>query len=114
MKLPKSKPDTPALDARDKKSPAYKNTNTAWWDASQLYGSSEAATSALRDKCKDGKLRMTQFGTENFLPRDAQGLPETGFASNWWIGLELLHTLFASEHNAICDMLAKSYPDWSE
>ena len=44
---------------------------------------------------------------------DADGNPLTGFNSNWWIGLEMLHTLFAMEHNAICTMLRKSYPAWS-
>nr|pir related to feebly protein [imported] - Neurospora crassa [Neurospora crassa] len=27
--------------------------------------------------------------------------------------MEILHTLFALEHNAICDALRKEYPDWS-
>ncbi len=29
----------------------------------------------------------------------------TGFTENSWVGLSLLHGLFALEHNAICDML---------
>jgi hypothetical protein len=32
--------------------------------------------------------------------------------NNWWLGLEMLHTLFVLEHNAICDELAKTHPDW--
>ena len=35
----------------------------------------------------------------------------TGFTENSWVGLSLLHGLFALEHNAICDMLAPSQPD---
>lgn len=101
------------MDATDRKCPAYKNLNTAWWDASQLYGSDEEATSVLRGKSDDGKLMMSEDGREAFLPRDSQGLPMTGFNNNWWIGLELLHTLFALEHNAICDELHEAYPEWS-
>jgi hypothetical protein len=113
MKLPRTKPDTP-LDDTDKRCPAYQNQNTAWWDASELYGSSEAATKEIRSNCVQGKLKMDQKGTESFLPRDANGLPLTGFNNNWWIGLELLHTLFALEHNAICEMLHSHYSEWSK
>ena len=112
MKLPRTQRDAP-LDDTDKRCPAYRNANTAWWDASQLYGSSEAVTEDLRGICVHGKLKMSERGSEAFLPRDDNGLPMTGFNSNWWIGLELLHTLFALEHNAICDMLYARYPDWS-
>ena len=33
----------------------------------------------------------------------ATGKPITGFTENGWVGLSLLHGLFALEHNAICD-----------
>lgn len=112
MKLPRSKPDQ-ILDESDRKCPGYKNTNTSWWDGSQLYGSTEARTQELRGSTPDGKLPMTKSGRESFLPRDSSGLPLTGFNSNWWIGLELMHTLFALEHNAICDELRKNYPTWT-
>jgi hypothetical protein len=109
MILPKSKPDE-ILHKSDLKCPGYKNTNTAWWDCSQIYGSSEAITQALRDACDDGKLTLTKEGRESFIPRDAAGNVLTGFNTNWWIGMEMLHTLFALEHNSICDMLRKEYP----
>ncbi len=112
MTLPKTKPDA-ILDPSDVQCPGYKNTNTAWWDSSQIYGSSEATTQTLRTKDPDGKLTLTEKGTEAFLPRDDSGNPLTGFNTNWWIGLELLHTLFALEHNAICDALRKAYPSWT-
>jgi hypothetical protein len=37
----------------------------------------------------------------------------TGHLDNWWLGLALLHTLFAREHNSVCDRLRQEYPDWS-
>ena len=30
------------------------------------------------------------------------------------MGLELLHTLFMREHNAVCDVLHAAYPSWSD
>ncbi len=112
MKLPRTKPDE-ILDPSDCKCPGYKNTNTAWWDSSQIYGSSEAVTQDLRTKHPDGKLLLTERGGENFVPRDCDGNPLTGFNNNWWIGMEMLHSLFGMEHNAICDKLRKSYPNWT-
>lgn len=79
-----------------------------------MYGSTEAVTQELRTKHPDGKLTLTEEKKEAFLPRDpTTGLPLTGFNNNWWIGLEILHTLFALEHNAICDMFRSHHPDWS-
>ncbi|KAF3910282.1 Peroxidasin [Orbilia brochopaga] len=113
MLLHQSKPDT-TLDASDVACPGYKNTNTSWWDGSQIYGSEEAVTAALRSQHPDGKLELVpdESGKPIFLPRDAEGNVRTGFADNWWVGMELLHTLFALEHNALCDMFRKAYPDW--
>lgn len=110
MELFRTKPDE-ILDPSDIKCPGYKNENTAWWDGSQIYGSSEAVTQALRAKLPDGKLTLDETGTVSFLPRDKDGNPLTGFHDNWWIGMEMLHTLFALEHNAICDALKAAYPD---
>ncbi|KAI9054270.1 hypothetical protein LZ554_001438 [Drepanopeziza brunnea f. sp. 'monogermtubi'] len=112
MKLHKSLPDE-TLDPSDVKCPGYKNQNTAWWDASQIYGSSEAVTRGLRTIHQDGKLLLTKGGREAFIPRGDDGLPKTGFNNNWWIGMEMLHTLFALEHNSICDTLRLAYPDWT-
>ncbi|KAG9851264.1 heme peroxidase, partial [Aureobasidium melanogenum] len=113
MKLYRTKPDE-VLDASDIKCPGYKNTSTAWWDGSQIYGSSEARTNKLRDQHEDGKLLLeTRGNEETFLPRDTEGNPKTGFSDNWWTGMELLHTLFALEHNAICDKIREAHPDWT-
>lgn len=112
MRVHRTKADAPRADI-DRTHPAYQNKNTAWWDGSQIYGSSEAQTTALRGKARDGKLFVEDGHVDHFLPRDHRGIPITGFADNWWTGLELLHTLFALEHNAICDELKRHYPDWT-
>ncbi|KAF2737456.1 heme peroxidase [Polyplosphaeria fusca] len=100
------------LDKTDAMTPGYKNENTHWWDGSQIYGSSEKETAKLRGSEPKGKLTVDKEGFETFLPRE-NGVPLTGFNTNWWMGLELLHTLFVLEHNCICDALATAYPDWS-
>ncbi len=112
MKIFRTLPDTP-LSEVDRKFPAYKNKNTHWWDGSQIYGSSEAQTTSLRGKAVDGKLFVEESSTDYFLPRDSRGIPVSGFTDNWWTGLELLHTLFALEHNAICNELKKEFPEWT-
>ena len=112
MRVHRTRPDAPLADI-DRTHPAYQNKSTPWWDGSQIYGSTEAETAALRGKAKDGKLFVEDGHADHFLPRDHRGIPITGFADNWWTGLELLHTLFALEHNAICDELKAHFPDWS-
>ena len=42
------------------------------------------------------------------------GLELTGFTDNGWIGLSMLHSLFAKEHNTLCDMLKGKHPDWND
>lgn len=109
--------------------PTYVNAESHWWDASQIYGSNHETTQRLRGRYRndngittledaplpDGKL----FLNDNNLMLDPNSLnPQnletalTGFSGNWWAGLSLLHTLFAREHNAICDHLKTLYPDW--
>ncbi len=110
MELFRTKPDK-VRDPSDIECPGYTNENTPWWDGSQIYGSSEKVTRSLRTKHPDGKLVLDKLGTVSFLARDKDGNPLTGFNDNWWMGMEMMHTLFALEHNAICDALKASYPD---
>ena len=112
MRIAKTQVDRP-LDKTDEEYPAYCNTNTHWWDGSQIYGSTESETRALRTTGNDGTLTVDRINGEQFLPRGADGIPLTGFNNNWWLGLELMHTLFALEHNAICSMLKTQNPSWS-
>jgi hypothetical protein len=86
------------------------NEVTHWWDGSQIYGSDQETVDYLRSGV-DGKLRLNEDGT---LPLDQKGIEETGFTRNWWVGLAMLHNLFAREHNAICDHLKTAYPDWGD
>ena len=44
----------------------------------------------------------------------ADGFDDTGFRNNWWVGLGLMHNLFAQEHNAIAAMLQSKYPTMTD
>jgi hypothetical protein len=112
---------TVAIPAHGKQTPAqasgngsidFSNTETHWWDGSQLYGSSKETQDKLRT-FEDGKLRIEPNGR---LPEDPDeaGVDLTGFNENWWFGLSCLHTLFTKEHNAICDVLKKENPRWDD
>lgn len=98
---------------------AYKttrNTNTAWWDASQLYGYDETSRRRVkRDPSDPAKLLLVSIpqreaaGEKNgYLPPFSPGDPihpawsgqeATAFPDNWSIGMSFYHNLFAREHN---------------
>jgi hypothetical protein len=105
-------PRTPADPTRPENStlpPTSINVMTHWWDASQLYGNSLAEQSFLR-LGQGGKLRI-----ENGLPpipADPQLNP--AMKPGFWLGIGAMQTLFALEHNTICDHLAAAYPSWSD
>ena len=91
--------------------PTYTNTETHWWDGSQLYGS----TQARQDQVRAGVGGRLIVGADGRLPIDPDtGVDLAGFSENWWLGLSLLHGLFVREHNAICAMLQRHYPSWDD
>ena len=57
----------------------------------------------------DGKLALDENGN---LPRPL--LEFAGQEPGYWVGLALFQTLFAREHNAVCDRLRSAYPTWSD
>ena len=85
--------------------PVFGNTTSPWWDGSEVYGADGDKASQLRE---GAKLRMSLDG---YLPRDVKGFEITGFNESWWLGLSVLHTLFAREHNVVCDELRAQYPE---
>ncbi len=110
MFVGKTQADPTRMSGREVAAASSINEVTHWWDGSQIYGSDQATQDRLRSGV-GGKLRLNADGT---LPRAANGVEDTGFTRNWWVGLALMHTLFAREHNAICDHLAEAYPQWDD
>ncbi len=86
--------------------PTYVNENTHWWDGSQVYGNNAEQQRFLRAG-EGGRLRM-QDGMPP-IPYDPERSPAR--VPGFWLGIAMLTTLFAREHNAICDMLAKAHPE---
>ena len=110
MRVPKTPADAPKV-ANSTRPPAYVNENSHWWDGSQVYGSGPAAQAALRVG-RDGKVLVSPNGRLGVDPMT--GLEITGFTENGWVGLSLLHGMFALEHNAICDALKKHNAHWDD
>jgi hypothetical protein len=94
-----------------------RNTVTAWWDASQLYGYDETSRRRVkRDPADPAKFLLRPVGSRpgageqlGYLPLLGpddpknpvwEGQEAAAFADNWSIGTSLFHTVFAREHNA--------------
>ncbi|TSD94421.1 peroxidase [Skermania sp. ID1734] len=91
--------------------PVFANTESHWWDGSQVYGSGAEKQKYVRTFV-DGKIKVDEKGRlhESEIP----GIDITGFQENWWVGPGLLHTLFSREHNAVCDALKKADPSLTD
>lgn len=85
----------------------FANASSHWWDGSEVYGNSREHAMKLRD---GPRIKLD----DGFLPLDVHGFELTGFNESWWMGLSVLHTLFAREHNLLCDELTRLYPTWTE
>ena len=112
MKVLRTMPD-PTRTGTDDGSPAtHVNTETHWWDGSQLYGSNVA----YRDNARSGVDGKLKLGKDHLVHPDAQALVQMQSAAlaGWWVGLEMLFTLFTLEHNAICDSLKTANPQWDD
>jgi Animal haem peroxidase len=108
--VPRTVPD-PTRPAGSDGPRTFVNTLTHWWDLSSIYGTTVEDQRRLRTQ-EGGRLRIAP-GAVIPLPSDDTARDptrETGF----WVGLGMLASLFAHEHNAICDRLLRDHPDWSD
>ncbi len=97
----------------------FANTNTAWWDASQIYGYDEISVRRVkRDPNDPAKLLLVAVpGRQGgYLPVLSPGDPfppqwtgqeSAAFPDNWTIGMSFYHNLFAREHNSFVDEFRK-------
>src|SRR6185436_15882386 len=108
-----------------------RNTVTAWWDASQLYGHDETSRRRVhRDPADPAKLHLvvpdrraaagdtlghlTVLGPGDPMNPQWTGQEAVAFPDNWSVGLSFFHTVFAREHNLFVDAfrrLAAATPD---
>ncbi|VDK83402.1 unnamed protein product, partial [Onchocerca ochengi] len=98
------------------------NENTAFIDASPLYGSSFKDLHKFR-QARTGFLRMNKFNNQMVLPFDQSkcSSPQKCSATftagdirvNLFIGLSAVHILFTREHNRIASVLQNLNPNWS-
>ncbi|MGH9204385.1 MAG: peroxidase family protein, partial [Vicinamibacterales bacterium] len=110
-----SAPSTYGSERRLTRAPrTFRNTNTAWWDASQLYGFDERSRRRVkRDPTDRARLLLEANGYLPLLAPDDPMLPDwagqeaAAFADNWNIGLSFYHNVFAREHNAFVDAFRK-------
>ncbi|MDW6025793.1 peroxidase family protein [Mesorhizobium sp. BAC0120] len=85
----------------------FGNDASHWWDGSEVYGPNTEKAMKLRE---GAKIRLV----DGHLPVDTKGQEVTGFNESWWLGLSAMHTLFAREHNLLCDELRARYPRWKD
>jgi hypothetical protein len=113
--IPKSVPDTMSPLEQALLPPTYTNQTTHWWDGSQIYGSDPVTAASLRDKDRHGNLLATlTIGRDGLIPALPDGFEQAGLRVNWWLGVALMHNLFAAEHNSIVAMLRASHPEFDE
>jgi Animal haem peroxidase. len=112
MKILRTMPDPTRTAADEGKPLTYINTETPWWDGSQLYGS----TADYRAKVRTGVDGKIYVGKDHLVHPDPTALVQLQTAAlvGWWVGLELFYTLFSLEHNSICDKLKQEYPEWGD
>ncbi len=112
--------DDPLRTDTDEGMPAtYRNHVTHWWDASQVYGSTEARIKQMRTDTAGRLLAdgMLYLDRDKLLGLDGrEGVELAGFNESWWLGLSVMTNLFVREHNAIAAHLRVDYPhesgDW--
>ncbi len=112
MTVLRTMPDPTRMPADEGRPETHINTETHWWDASQLYGSTPEFREQIRTRI-DGKIHI---GKDHLVHPEAAALVQMQSAAlaGWWLGLEILFTLFTLEHNAICDEMKARYPEWTD
>lgn len=89
----------------------FLNHQSPWWDASQVYGGGTEPTDKLERRTGHGGHLVIGEDGRLVLPDDERSPAHT---PGWWLGLEMMGTVFVLEHNAIADALHRKYPTWSD
>ena len=110
MTVPRTRPDPTRPPGPSDLPPSYANTETHWWDASGIYGSSPSHQKLVRSGVQ-GKLHVT---AEGLIPYPTDPDLDPAKVPGFWVGLAMLQTLWTLEHNAICDRLHAVYPSLTD
>ncbi|MGH2722593.1 MAG: peroxidase family protein, partial [Actinomycetota bacterium] len=102
--------EDPTRDPQSKLPATFVNTSTHWWDGSQIYGSSIEEQQMRRTPDDTGKLRI---GADGLLVMPSEDKHNPALVPGWWLGLNVMATVFVREHNAVCDRLRAEYPSMS-
>jgi hypothetical protein len=89
--------------------PTHLNVNTHWWDGSSIYGNDLDQQRFVREGA-GGRLRLVDGLPP--IPADPQDDPT--LVPGFWLGLGMMQTLFAMEHNSIAARLAAAHPDFDD
>ena len=113
MPILRTPPDPTRPPGQRWRAATHVNTETHWWDASQIYGSDARlpAAGAVRQR-RQAAGRRERLPGRRGRSRSRPSIPAD--VPGFWLGLAMLHTLFTLEHNAICDRLRAEYPTWSD
>ena len=109
--------DESRTDADEGMPATFRNHVTHWWDASQVYGSTEARIRQMRSDPEGNLLAggLLYLDRDGLLGLDGrEGVELAGFNESWWLGLSLMTNLFVREHNAIARHLKLDYPEASD
>ncbi|MBV9848261.1 MAG: heme peroxidase, partial [Armatimonadetes bacterium] len=110
MRILRTAPDPTRGPADDGTPATHINTETHWWDASQIYGS----TPDFQAKARTGTDGKLVIGRDHLVDIGPEALVQQAGLAGWWVGQSLMFTLFTLEHNAICDRLKAAYPEWPD
>ncbi|MDQ5827620.1 MAG: heme peroxidase, partial [Chloroflexota bacterium] len=105
MRIPRTPQAT--RSPSDTSPPTFINTETHWWDGSQIYGSNKEIQDKIREGQQHGKIRV-----DLIVPVDPDPSRDPAGEPGFWVGFAMMHALFSREHNAICDRLHAEYPSW--
>lgn len=86
----------------------FDNFRSHWWDSSFVYGQTEEAVARARTG-EGGKVHLSD--TPGILARAEDGTSLVGDAKNGWLGVAMLQEIFAREHNAVAEAIAREHPE---
>jgi hypothetical protein len=110
MRVPRTAADPTRCPAGEPLHPTFINEASHWADGGVIYGVGTDQQQRLRTG-----VGGTLIVENDPLSNHARGRPRPVSTQDaGWLATALLHTLFALEHNSICDRLRDEHPDWPD